>query len=379
MPDKHARLSPSSSHIWLHCPPSVRLSEKYEDQSSIYAEEGTQAHSLCEWELKGALGLIRGDDPRPGLSYYDQVMQDAAADYTEAVLQHYERLSERDIAAEVFIEEHVDFSDYVPGGFGTSDAIVIGDNEMVVCDFKYGKGIEVSAEHNTQLMCYALGSYLLLSPIFDITKIVLVIYQPRISNYSQWELTADELLEWADTELRPKAKSAEAGDGEFAAGDWCRFCRARSTCRERSRKNLELLRYDFRLPPELNDNEISDILNMTDDFESWVKDIKDYALKSLLSGGKLDGWKVAEGRSIRRYVDEDLVAKAVTEAGYDPYEKKLLGITGMTSLLGKKQFNELLSGLVEKPQGKPVLVRADDKRPEYVGCKTDFMEANDYE
>ena len=379
MPDRHAKLSPSSSHIWLHCPPSVRLSEKYGDQTSIYAEEGTQAHSLCEWELLGALGLIQPEDPRPDLKFYDQVMQDAADWYVEMVLEHLERIRQKDPAAEVFVEEHVDFSDFVPGGFGTSDAIVIGDDEMVVCDFKYGKGVEVTAEHNTQLMCYALGSYLLLSPIYEISKIVLVIYQPRISNYSSWELTADELLAWAENELRPKALMAEAGEGEFAAGDWCKFCRARSTCRERSRKNLELLQYDFKLPPELDDEEISDILAMTDDLEAWVKDIKEYALRSLLAGGTLEGWKVVEGKSNRRYIDEEKVAKAVTDAGYEPYEKRLLGITSMTSLLGKKQFNELLSGLVEKPQGKPVLVRADDKRPDYVGCKTDFMEVNDYE
>ena len=378
MPKSHAKLSPSSSHIWLHCPPSVRLSEKYEDQTSIYAEEGTEAHRLCEYVLKTELGE-EATDPKPNFRFYDQTMQDAADGYAQMVIEYYEKLKAADPAAAIFVEERVDFSEYVPDGFGTSDALIIGDDTMVVCDFKYGKGVEVSATSNTQLMCYALGAYIAYSPIFDIQDIVLVIYQPRLANCSSWNISASDLISWAETELRPKAKLAEAGEGDFAAGDWCRFCKARSTCRERSRKNLELLRYDFRLPPELEEEEIADILNMSGDLEAWVKDIKDHALKSLLSGGKLEGWKIVEGKSNRRYTDEDKVADAVAAAGYEPYEKKLLGITSMTSLLGRKKFNELLSGLVEKPQGKPVLVRSDDKRPEYVGCKTDFMEANDYE
>ncbi len=379
MPDKHARLSPSSSHIWLHCPPSVRLSEKYEDEKSIYAEEGTQAHALCEWTLKGALGYPRSPDPRPSLSFYDQVMQDAADGYTETVLEHLHRLQENDPAATVFVEQHVDFSEYVPGGFGTSDAIVVGDGEMVVCDFKFGKGIEVSADHNTQLMSYGLGSYLMLSPIFDMSRITLVIYQPRISNYSQWQLTTEELLSWAESELKPKAALADAGEGDFAAGDWCRFCRARSTCRARAQKNLEMLRYDLQLPPELTDDEVSDILTIADDLEAWVKDIREHAVRTLLSGDKIDGWKIVEGRANRKYIDETKVAEAVIAAGHDPYVRKVLGITDMTSLLGRKQFNEILGDLVIKPQGKPVLVRADDKRPEYISSKNDFSEVEDYE
>lgn len=376
MPSKHARLSPSSSHIWLHCPPSVRLSEKYEDQTSIYAEEGTEAHSLCEYELRKILDE-KVADPRPNLRFYDQVMQDSADGYVETVMGIYDELKTFDESAVVFVEQQVDFSEYVPGGFGTSDAVIIGGPTMVICDFKYGSGVEVSATENTQLMCYALGCYLAFSPIYDISDIRLVIYQPRLSNYSVWECSADDLLAWAEEELRPKAKLAEAGEGTFAAGEWCRFCKARHTCRARSLKNLELAQYDFKLPPELSDDEVSDILNLLDDLEKWASDIREYAVKTILSGNAIDGWKLVEGRSNRKYTDEQAVASAVTDAGYDPYEHKVLGITAMTSILGKKKFNELLGELVYKPAGKPVLVRSNDKRPEYSNAKTDFMEVND--
>ena len=378
MPDRHARLAPSGSYIWMNCPPSVRLSEKYEDVATVYAQEGTEAHCLCEYTLKTALG-DKPPDPRPDLKFYDQIMQDAADGYAEMVLEHYERLRAVDPEAQVFVEEHIDFSEYVPGGFGTSDAIVIGDDEMVVCDFKFGKGIEVSAEGNTQLMCYGLGAYLLLGPIYEVSRILLVIYQPRISNYSSWEISAEDLIAWAENELRPKALLADAGEGEYAAGEWCRFCRARCTCRERAQKNLEMMRYDFKLPPELNDREVSDILSISDDLESWVNDIRDYAVRTILAGDTIEGWKIVEGRSNRKYSDEAKAAEAVSKAGFNPYTKEILGITAMTKLLGKKKFTEILGKYVIKPQGKPVLVRADDKRPEYDISKTFFSEVDDDE
>ena len=373
MPSKHARLSPSSSNIWLHCPPSVKLSEQYEDQPSIYAEEGTEAHSLCEYELRKVLGE-KATDPKFGLRFYDHVMQDSADGYVETVMGIYEELKSGDESAVVFVEQQVDFSEYVPGGFGTSDAVIIGGSTMVVCDFKYGSGVEVSATENTQLMCYALGCYLAFSPIYDITTIRLMIYQPRLSNYSVWECSADTLTAWAEEELRPKAKLAEAGEGTFAAGEWCRFCKARYTCRERSLKNLELAKYDFKLPPELSDDEVADILNLLDDLEKWASDIREHALKTIMSGSAIEGWKLVEGRSNRKYTDEQAVATAVQNAGYDPYDHKVLGVTAMTSLLGKKKFAEILGELVYKPPGKPVLVRANDKRPEYSNAKSDFME-----
>ena len=373
MPDKHARLSPSSSHIWLNCPPSVRLSEKYADETSVYAEEGTEAHSLCEYELKKALG-VKVPDLRGNLEHYDNEMQDAADGYVETVLGIREELRAADDCTEVFVEQHVDFSEFVPGGFGTSDAVVIGGSTMAVIDFKYGKGVTVSAEHNTQLMCYALGAYQAFGSLYDLKTVRLVIYQPRLSNYSTWELSTEELLSWAENDLRPKALLADAGEGEFSSGEWCRFCRARHTCRERAGKNLELAKYDFKLPPELDDSELPAILSALSDLERWASDMKEYAEKKLLSGGSIDGWKLVEGRSNRKYKDEEAAAKVVKEAGYDPYEHKVLGITAMTSLLGRKRFNELLSDLVYKPPGKPTLARSDDKRPDYV--TTDFMEEN---
>ena len=373
MPDKHARLSPSSSHIWLRCPPSVRLSEQYADETSVYAEEGTEAHSLCEYELRKALGE-KVPDPRPNLKHYSSEMQDAADGYTETVLAIREELRAIDECTEVFVEQHVDFSEYVPGGFGTSDAVVIGGNTMAVIDFKYGKGIAVSAEHNPQLMCYALGAYLAFGALYDLETVRLVIYQPRLNNYSTWDLTLEELLSWAESELRPKALLAEAGEGEFSSGEWCRFCRARCSCRARAEKNLELAKYDFEMPPKLNESEIAAILPVIDDLTSWADEIKHYALQQALSGVRYPGFKVVRGRSVRRYSDDAAAAEAVTKAGYDPYEKKILGITAMTQLLGKKKFEEVLGSLITKPPGKPTLVPESDKRPAINTAFEDFKD-----
>lgn len=374
MPDCHAILSASSSDRWIHCPPSVRLEEKYKDSGSSYAAEGTSAHALCEYLLHEALGDHTIRDPTEDLDYYDQEMQEAAEGYRDAVMEIYNKMKQQGRDPAVFVEQRVDFSKYVPEGFGTSDCLLIGEDTMYVVDFKYGKGVEVHAEHNSQLSCYALGAYLTFSPIYDIEHIVIVIYQPRIGNYSKWELTTKELLDWAEKTLKPAADLAFKGEGEYAAGSWCRFCKAKATCRKRAEANLKLAEYDFADPPELDDSEIADILPKLDDLLAWGADIKDYALQKALSGTHFEGYKLVEGKSNRRYTDEDAVAAKVAAAGYDPYEKKLLGITAMTRALGRKKFNELLSDLIEKPQGKPTLVPESDKRPALNTAKDDFSE-----
>ena len=375
MPDRHARFSPSSAERYIRCPPSLLLGEEVgpEDTSTVYSIEGTETHSVCEYLLKQALG-IPCEDPRPGLKYYNSEMQECAEGYRDTILELLETLRQTCRDPTVFVEQQVSLEDYVEDCFGTSDAIVIGDGQMFICDYKHGKGVEVSAEENSQLKCYALGAYLAFSPLYDIDKITLVIYQPRISNFSQWSLSSESLLTWADTVLRPAASMALHGEGDFACGSWCRFCKAKAVCRKRAEENLALARYDFARPETLEDDEVNIILERVDALVSWANDVKEYALQRALSGYAWDNWKVVEGRSNRKYTDEKKVAAAVEAAGYDPYQRKLLGVTDMQKMLGKKQFETILGKLITKPQGKPTLVTRADSRPEMNNAFNDFKE-----
>ena len=372
---RHALLSASSADRWLHCPPSARLCESYEDKGSDYAAEGTDAHTLCESRLKSALGMAT-KNPVEDLSWYNAEMEDCAAGYAEYVTELLEQAKQTCPDPVVLIEQRVDFSRWVEEGFGTADCIIIADGMMNVVDYKHGKGIEVSAVSNPQMMLYALGALEIFDGIYDITEVRMTIYQPRKSNISVCIMPKGDLLEWANNDLAYKAKLAYEGEGEFQCGNWCRFCKAKSECRKRAAANLEIARYEFQEPPLLEDVEIAEILGKVDELAAWAADVKEYALKKALNGQEWPGWKLCEGRSVRRYVNEDAVAQAVKEAGYNPYEEKLLGITAMTAVLGKKKFAEIIEsrGLIEKPQGKPVLVPMSDKRPAMNTAKQDFIE-----
>lgn len=363
MSGRHALLSASSSHRWLNCPPSARLCEGYEDKGSEYAQEGTDAHSLCEHKLRLALGM-KSTDPTDGLSFYNEEMEQCASDYAAYVLELVAEAKKICKDPVVLIEQRLDFSRFVAEGFGTGDCVIIADGTLEIVDYKHGKGVEVSAEENPQMMLYALGALELFDGIYDIDTVRMTIFQPRRENVSVCVMAKDDLLQWAHNELTYKAKLAYEGGGEFACGDWCRFCKAKAVCRKRAEYNLELAKYDFAMPDTLEDAEIAAILEKADELAAWAADVKEFALQQALSGVKYDGFKVVEGRSNRKYTDENAVADAVKEAGYDPYEPKLLGITAMEKLLGKKQFAKLLSGLVEKPRGKPALVPESDKRQE---------------
>ncbi|MGN0179799.1 MAG: DUF2800 domain-containing protein, partial [Monoglobaceae bacterium] len=270
----------------------------------------------------------------------------------------------------------LDFSKYVPDGFGTGDCVIVADGNLTVIDFKYGRGVLVEADNNPQMMLYALGALELFDGIYDIDTVTMTIFQPRRENVSSFTMSKSELLEWADTELTEKAKQAYEGQGEFHCGEWCQFCKAKADCRKRASANMELAKYEFKLPPLLNDEEVEEILGRIDELIAWAGDVKEYALRAAMSGKLWSGYKLVEGRSNRKYTDENEVVKAVTAAGYDPYEHKVLGITAMTSLLGKKQFNDILGGLITKPQGKPTLVPDSDKRPAINNAKSDFTEVN---
>ena len=374
MPPKgHAILSASSSYRWLHCPPSARLCESYADKGSDYAAEGTDAHALCEYKLRQALGL-EAEDPTENLAWFNAEMDDYANGYAAYVLEQVETAKQVCADPVVLIEQRVDFSRWVKDGFGTADALIIADGTLKICDYKHGLGVLVRAEENPQLMCYALGALEVFDKIYDIDTVSMTIYQPRRDNVSTYELSKEDLYRWADEVLKPAAKLAFAGDGNFLCGEWCGFCKAKNECRARAEANLALAQYEFKLPPLLTDEDIEDILAKVDELVAWASDIKEYALQQAISGKEWTGWKLVEGRSNRKYVNDTVVARVVQEAGFDPYERKVLGVTAMQKLLGKSRFDELLSPYIEKPQGKPTLVPESDKRPAMSTAAADFNE-----
>lgn len=370
-PNAHALLSASSSHRWLNCPPSARLSENYEDKSSDFAAEGTDAHELCEYKLKKALGQ-RAKNPTENLTWYNEEMEECASGYAEYVMELIAQAKKNCADPVVLIEQRLDYSKYVTDGFGTGDCLIIADGTLNIVDYKHGKGVEVSALDNSQMKLYALGALGIFDSIYDIENITMTIYQPRIANISTCSIPRDKLIDWAEKVLKPTAELAFNGKGEFRCGDWCRFCKARAQCRERANANLELAKYNFTEPPLLSDNEVEEILDKIDRLVSWANDIKEYALKAALNGKQWENRKLVEGRSIRKYTDEAMAALAVKNAGYEPYEKKLLGITEMQKMLGKEQFNKILGDFVEKPKGKPTLVPMSDRRKAINTAASDF-------
>lgn len=362
MPDQHALLSASGAYRWLPCPPSALLEAGLPDSSSAAAEQGTAAHALAEWKLRRALH----DAPttKPVSDWIDAEMETLTDDYV-AFIQ--ERLRDvRKVCADpvVLIEQRLDFSHVVPGGFGTGDCVLIAEPMLQIIDLKYGAGVEVEAERNPQLMLYALGALNAFEALYDISEVSVTIYQPRRANISTWYTTPAELHEWAETEVKPKAALAAAGEGEFCPGAWCRFCKLAPRCRARAEANLALAKREFAPPAELDDAEIADVLARLPELKAWASDVEAYALAAAVNQGKRwAGFKLVEGRSIRKYTDETQVAVAAEVAGVEVFEPKLKTITALEKQLGKKRFTELFGHLVVKPAGKPALVPESDKRP----------------
>lgn len=380
---KHALLSASSAERWLNCTPSARLTEKIPDTTSPYAAEGTLAHSIGELQLQLALKLITKRQFNAELKkikeheLYYEGMLDEVEDYTNYVLEQYNAAVGKTKDAVIFLEEKLDFSSYVPEGFGTGDCIIIAAGEMEIIDLKFGKGVEVSPIENSQLMLYALGAYEKYGFIYGIEKITITIAQVRLNNISSWTITADMLEEWAENELKEKAQLAFKGKGETVPGPWCTFCKVRHTCRARAEANIEVYSKYNQDSKLLSIEEIAEILGKADDIAKWATELKEYALEEALKGIKYPGWKLVEGRSNRVIDDPDALAKVLTKEGYKEeklYKPKALeGLTALEKLVGKKKFNELAARFISKPTGKPTLVTLADKRPELDSAEEDFF------
>lgn len=358
---KHAVLSASGAHRWLHCLPSARLELEFSNNESGAAAEGTAAHALCEHKLKKTLHMR---SKRPISDYNTDEMEEHSDAYVEFVMEQLEVAKQSCKDPLVLIEQRLDYSCYVPDGFGTGDCIIIGDKKLHIIDMKYGMGIIVSAIENPQMKLYALGALEIYDSLYDIEEVSMTIFQPRRENFSTWTISVKELKDWAENELKPKALMAYDGKGEYLPGDWCTFCRAAVKCRARAEEKLKLAQLEFKLPPLLTDSEIEEVLFKLSDLTKWANEIMDYATDAAVNHGKeWHGFKVVEGRSVRKYKDEDAVAEAAKANGYkDIYRKSLITLTEMQKLMGKTKFEEILGDLIYKPPGKPTLVPLLDKR-----------------
>lgn len=371
---QHALLSASGAHRWMNCTPSARLEREFQDNSGEAAAEGTAAHTLAEYKLRKALKL-RSKKP---ISQYDSEEMDGYTDgYVEFVLEQLALAKKTCADPQVLIEQRLDFSKYVPGGFGTGDCVIIADGVIHIIDFKYGQGVFVSAEDNVQMKLYSIGALELFDGIYDTNTVSMTIYQPRRENISTHTVLKESLYQWAEEVLKPTAVLAFDGKGEYQAGEWCQFCRAAVKCRTRAEEKLNLARFEFALPPLLTDGDIEEILSKLDDLTSWANDIKAYALEAALDHGKeWQGFKLVEGRSVRKYANEEAAAEAAKTAGYrDIYRQSIITLTEMERLMGKGKFQEILGDLIEKPPGKPTLVPISDKRQAInTSAKHDFKE-----
>lgn len=358
----HAILSASGSHRWLNCTPSARLELEFESQTSEAAKEGTAAHALCEHKLKKAL---KKRSRRPVSDYNCDEMEECTDAYAEYVIEQYEEAKRCCKDPIILIEQRLDFSCYVPDGFGTGDCIIISDDTLHIIDFKYGLGVLVESEENPQMMLYALGALGIYDALYDIKDVSMTIFQPRRENISTWTIPVEQLKAWAEEELMPKAQMAYKGDGEYITGEWCTFCKAATKCRARAEEKLKLARHEFKLPPLLTDEEIEEVLTILPDLTKWANEITAYATEAAVSHGKeWHGFKVVEGRSVRKYRDEVKVAETAKEHGYtDIYRQSLIPMTEMQKLMGKSEFEEILGDFIYKPPGKLTLVPNTDKRP----------------
>ena len=376
----HALLSPSSASRWLNCTAAPHLEADMPDVSSGFAVEGTLAHAYCAKKLKTFLGLPTEHEDKEIAEladYHTGEMDEYTDAYATIVIEKYNAARAITPDAQLLIETRLDFSEHIPDSFGTADAIIIADGTMDVIDFKYGKGVKVSAVENPQMMIYALGAYDKFSFEYRIDRVRMTIIQPRIDNLSDYELSVSDLMAWTDETLTPKAQEAFSGNGTQQPGEWCRFCKVKLRCRALTEQSLKTA-LEKPDPQLLNPQELADVLPKLETIKIWLTGIEEYALHTALSGTAVPGWKVVEGRSTRKITNPTAVSDALSGAGigrdllYKPQE--LLPITELEKLVGKKQFAALCAQWISKPQGKPTLVPESDKRQAINTVEDDFAD-----
>lgn len=376
MPEQHALLSASSAHRWLQCSPSALAVDGVADTPSDAALQGTAAHALAEYKLKR---FLKRRAKRPTSEWIDEEMETHTDDYIAFVTELLESAREHCPDLQVYVEQRLDYSHLAPDGFGTGDCVIVAEPTLQVIDLKYGMGVEVSPVENPQLMLYGLGALAAFDALYNIEEVALSIFQPRRANVETWTISTKDLIAWGENTVKPIADLAVRGEGAYAAGSWCQFCRIAPTCRARAESNLALAKHEFAPPAELSIDEVTDVLAKIPELKAWASNVEAWALAQAQAGTEIPGFKVVAGRSIRKYADETAVAEAAKAAGYsDIWDKRLIGITAMERLMGKKVFTETLGDLVVKPEGKPTLVPESDKRPALarVSAATDFTNTN---
>ena len=406
-PSLHAVLGASSAHRWLICTPSARLCEKltsrFGSESSPYAAEGTKAHALAEIKVRLAyykadgmtaakhsrmspeqqeayLGIneFRFKALRNELGDIPKDMEQATDSYCDIVMEKYLSAKEADPGAQLYLEQRLDYSAWVPSGFGTGDCIIVSDSLLEVCDYKHGKGIPVDAVGNPQLRLYGLGAMERFGRLYDFQSVRMTIIQPRLDSVSEETLTCEDLTSWAAEEVVEKAKQAWTGSGEFVPGEHCRFCAAKAVCSARVAQAMRMFQYGLEAPGLIPDEQIPSILGMLNDAEAWIKDIRAYAENQALHGQVWPGWKLVHGKKPnRQWADPEEVKAQLLRAGYpaDQFQEvKLKPVGEIEKALGKKAFQALVGGLVSQGEGKLTLVPADDKRVEFASADADFQD-----
>lgn len=387
----HALLGASKADQWINCPPSARLQENVEDKRSEFADQGTAAHEYSEIKLSrklfpcnakqrktldGAIERFKTTN-----QYYDAEMESATEDYVDLVAERFMEAKARSKDAVLLLEDRLDFSEWVPDGFGTGDVVIISDGVLEIIDLKYGKGVPVSAVSNPQMRLYALGAWNGYNYLYGINEVRMTIAQPRLDSVSTDSMEIGELIEWAESVVKPAAELAFAGEGDFNAGGHCRWCKVKGNCRARADANMEALKHEFKEPALLSLDEIGSILYVAEQLAIWAKDVQGYAFDQAKLGHKIPQWKLVEGRSNRAITDKEAAEGTLAAEGWDLdiiSPRSLLGITALEKVIGKKQFGDLLGGLIVKPPGKPVHVPETDKRPELNSLEEEFAGEGDW-
>lgn len=371
-PIKHALLGASSAARWIACTPSARATEGLPDQESTYAAEGTRAHEVCEKALRYKLAKWEAGKPFDLLS--DWAQQSMPTEMFNAANQYVSFLHDQWVGFScrpgVFIEQEVDVSRWVPGGFGTCDCLMIGGGLLHIIDFKYGQGVPVSPVRNPQLMYYALGAYALFDGLESIDTVRMSIVQPRIQEEPEtWELPLSDLLSWAREVLQPAAEMAWRGEGTFCPGEHCRFCKAHPGCRGWQGKYGPLAGFEpLPQPAILTDEELGEWLQKVEGLAAYARELEDYAQTALLEGRTLPGWKLVQGRSTRKWTDQDAAFRQMEADGIDEamlYTRTPISLTAAEKMLGKKKFAEVMSAFITRAPGAPKLAKDSDPRPAY--------------